>query len=79
MGCQYLSSESDAVYDLYAVCNHHGDSVENGHYTTDCIVSSLGEWYKFDDHYVSQTTELDLCGKDANILFYIKQGTNSNS
>ena len=45
--------------------------MENGHYTTDCIVSSLGEWYKFDDQYVSQTTELELCGKDAYILFYI--------
>jgi ubiquitin C-terminal hydrolase len=79
MGCQHLSSESDAVYDLYAVCNHLGNSLENGHYTADCFVSHVGEWYKFDDQYVSLTTELDLCGKDAYILFYIKQGTNSNN
>ena len=78
MGCQHLSSESDAVYDLYAVCNHHGNSVENGHYTADCIVSPVGEWYKFDDRNVSQITELELSEKDAYILFYMKQATNSN-
>ena len=52
--------------------------MENGHYTADCIVSPVGEWYKFDDGNVSQITELELSEKDAYILFYMKQATNSN-
>jgi ubiquitin carboxyl-terminal hydrolase 31 len=27
------SARDDNVYDLYAVCNHHGQDVQGGHYT----------------------------------------------
>lgn len=54
------------LYDLVAVINHHGDSVEGGHYTTfvvDGSSSRLGrsnqpkQWFLVDDAHVSPASE----------------------
>ena len=44
-------SDSDAVYDLVAVCNHFG-SVENGHYTADVLSAEDQRWYNCNDSKV---------------------------
>jgi len=62
------------IYDLYAVCNHHGNFSGSGHYTaTICTASKI--WYTFNDENVKET---DMKGENitSNIpycLFYRKR------
>ncbi len=62
------------IYELYAVCNHHGNFSKSGHYTaTICAANNI--WYMFNDENVKQvemkgdaiTSNLPYC------LFYRKQ------
>ena len=62
------------IYDLYAVCNHHGNFSKSGHYTA-TIRSADDIWYNFNDETVKQT---DIKGETitSNIpycLFYRKR------
>ncbi|XP_060028824.1 ubiquitin carboxyl-terminal hydrolase 31 [Erinaceus europaeus] len=59
----------DYVYDLYAVCNHHG-TMQGGHYTAFCKNSVDGLWYCFDDSDVQPLSEDEVCTQTAYILFY---------
>ncbi|NWX18713.1 UBP31 hydrolase, partial [Aegotheles bennettii] len=66
----------DYIYDLYAVCNHHG-TMQGGHYTgkypamlSYCKNSVDGQWYCFDDSEVQQLSENEVCKQTAYILFY---------
>uniref|UniRef100_A0A8B9FFU8 ubiquitinyl hydrolase 1 n=1 Tax=Amazona collaria TaxID=241587 RepID=A0A8B9FFU8_9PSIT len=59
----------DYIYDLYAVCNHHG-TMQGGHYTAYCKNSVDGQWYCFDDSDVQQLPENEVCKQTAYILFY---------
>ncbi|XP_048846741.1 ubiquitin carboxyl-terminal hydrolase 31 isoform X1 [Brienomyrus brachyistius] len=59
----------DYLYDLYAVCNHHG-SMHGGHYTAYCKNSVDGQWYCFDDSDVQPIPEEQVCKQTAYILFY---------
>lgn len=43
------SNSSDNLYDLYAVCYHHGTDLETGHYTAACKNPYDGQWYLYDD------------------------------
>ncbi|OQR68855.1 ubiquitin carboxyl-terminal hydrolase 15-like, partial [Tropilaelaps mercedesae] len=61
---------NNLVYDLYAVCNHHG-TMQTGHYTAFCKNPVNGLWYHYDDATVSTVTdETHLITCDAYILFY---------
>ncbi|XP_066530325.1 ubiquitin carboxyl-terminal hydrolase 31 isoform X2 [Hoplias malabaricus] len=59
----------DYFYDLYAVCNHHGN-MHGGHYTAYCKNSIDGHWYCFDDSDVQHIPDEDVCQQTAYILFY---------
>ncbi|XP_015285216.1 PREDICTED: ubiquitin carboxyl-terminal hydrolase 31, partial [Gekko japonicus] len=59
----------DFIYDLYAVCNHHG-TMQGGHYTAYCKNSIDGLWYCFDDSEVRQLAENEVCRNTGYILFY---------
>ncbi|XP_019368137.1 PREDICTED: ubiquitin carboxyl-terminal hydrolase 31, partial [Gavialis gangeticus] len=59
----------DYIYDLYAVCNHHG-TMQGGHYTAYCKNSVDGQWYCFDDSEVQPLSENEICKQTAYILFY---------
>ncbi|KAM3917181.1 ubiquitin carboxyl-terminal hydrolase 31 [Leptodactylus fuscus] len=59
----------DFIYDLYAVCNHHG-TMQGGHYTAYCKNSVDGMWYCFDDSEVQALAEDEVCKPAAYILFY---------
>ncbi|XP_017284867.1 ubiquitin carboxyl-terminal hydrolase 31 [Kryptolebias marmoratus] len=59
----------DFLYDLYAVCNHHGN-MHGGHYTAYCKNSIDGQWYCFDDSEVSPVADDNVCQQTAYILFY---------
>ncbi|MBN3295421.1 UBP43 hydrolase, partial [Amia calva] len=59
----------DFLYDLYAVCNHHG-GMHGGHYTAYCRNSVDGQWYSYDDSSVDLVPEEEICTRGAYILFY---------
>ncbi|XP_010719590.2 ubiquitin carboxyl-terminal hydrolase 43 [Meleagris gallopavo] len=63
------SCPPDALYDLYAVCNHHG-SMQGGHYTAYCCNSLDGRWYSYDDSTVEGVREDEVSTRSAYILFY---------
>uniref|UniRef100_A0A3P9KU34 ubiquitinyl hydrolase 1 n=1 Tax=Oryzias latipes TaxID=8090 RepID=A0A3P9KU34_ORYLA len=64
----------DYLYDLYAVCNHHG-TMQGGHYTAFCKNSIDGQWYCFDDSDVHPLSEDEVCKQTAYILFYQRRAT----
>ncbi|KAM3863590.1 ubiquitin carboxyl-terminal hydrolase 31 [Diretmus argenteus] len=64
----------DYLYDLYAVCNHHGN-MHGGHYTAYCKNSVDGQWYCFDDSEVQPMADDDVCQQTAYILFYQRRTT----
>ncbi|XP_026159546.1 ubiquitin carboxyl-terminal hydrolase 43a [Mastacembelus armatus] len=64
----------DYLYDLYAVCNHHG-GMHGGHYTAYCRNSVDGQWYSYDDSSVDLVPEEDVCTRGAYILFYQRRNT----
>uniref|UniRef100_UPI003AAD487B ubiquitin carboxyl-terminal hydrolase 31 n=1 Tax=Centroberyx gerrardi TaxID=166262 RepID=UPI003AAD487B len=64
----------DYLYDLYAVCNHHGN-MHGGHYTAYCKNSIDGQWYCFDDSEVQPMADEDVCQQTAYILFYQRRTT----
>ncbi|XP_032932935.2 ubiquitin carboxyl-terminal hydrolase 43 [Catharus ustulatus] len=57
------------LYDLYAVCNHHG-SMQGGHYTAFCCNALDGRWYSYDDSRVEGVREAEVSTRSAYILFY---------
>ncbi|XP_041265066.1 ubiquitin carboxyl-terminal hydrolase 43 [Onychostruthus taczanowskii] len=59
----------DHLYDLYAVCNHHG-SMQGGHYTAFCCNALDGRWYSYDDSRVEWVREAEVSTRSAYILFY---------
>ncbi|XP_028423523.1 ubiquitin carboxyl-terminal hydrolase 31 [Perca flavescens] len=64
----------DYLYDLYAVCNHHG-TMQGGHYTAHCKNSIDGQWYCFDDSDVQPIPEDEVCKQTGYILFYQRRAT----
>lgn len=73
------SSCSGNIYDLYAVCYHHGTDIETGHYTAACRNPYDNQWYLYDDAKVSNLSkEINdissvLVNNSAYILFYQKR------
>ncbi|KAM6245468.1 ubiquitin carboxyl-terminal hydrolase 43 [Porphyrio hochstetteri] len=67
--CLPPSCPRDYLYDLYAVCNHHG-SMQGGHYTAYCCNALDGQWYSYDDSRVEGVQEADVSTRSAYILFY---------
>lgn len=64
----------DNLYDLFAVCYHHGDDLETGHYTAACKNPYDSHWYKFDDSRVTliedEKAQSELVNNTAYMLFY---------
>lgn len=68
------------VYDLYAICYHHGDDLETGHYTAACKNPYDDRWYKFDDSRVTpvddENSYTELVNNTAYMLFYRRKKPN---
>ncbi|XP_050540078.1 ubiquitin carboxyl-terminal hydrolase 43 [Daktulosphaira vitifoliae] len=58
------------LYDLYAVCNHHGSDPHSGHYTAFCKNPYDKQWYSFDDTKVTPIPDTSLVTTSAYMLFY---------
>ena len=61
------------IYDLYAICNHHG-GLDGGHYSA-TIKTSNGKWYNFNDTQVKEIIITDdiISGNTPYCLFYRKK------
>lgn len=61
------------IYDLYAICNHHG-SIDGGHYSA-TIKNANGKWYNFNDTQVTEILINDniISGNTPYCLFYRKK------
>lgn len=79
---------SDNIYDLYAVCYHHGTNLGTGHYTAACKNPYDSQWYLYDDSKVTNLSKQSddiyslLVNNSAYILFYQRRNgyySNSNS
>jgi len=64
------------IYDLYAICNHHGQ-IDGGHYSA-TIKNSNGKWYNFNDTQVKEILITDniISGNTPYCLFYRKKKFN---
>ncbi|XP_018057947.1 PREDICTED: ubiquitin carboxyl-terminal hydrolase 31-like [Atta colombica] len=67
------------VYDLYAICNHHGQDLQGGHYTAFCRNPYDTQWYCFDDTRVEAVNDTNLITNSAYMLFYQRRGLSNNS
>ncbi|XP_014219566.1 ubiquitin carboxyl-terminal hydrolase 31-like [Copidosoma floridanum] len=75
-----IPNNDENVYDLYAICNHHGQDLQGGHYTAFCRNPYDTQWYCFDDTRVEPVTnDTNLVTNAAYILFYQKRGRASSS
>jgi ubiquitin C-terminal hydrolase len=68
---QQLVTKGNITYSLSAVIQHHGRTINSGHYTVLLKHSGTEEWYKCDDANV-QLCNLPVYSTDAYILLYSK-------
>lgn len=59
------------TYDLLSVICHHG-TAGSGHYIAYCQNVINGQWYEFDDQYVTEVHETVVQSVEAYVLFYRK-------
>ncbi|KAJ3605058.1 hypothetical protein NHX12_027108 [Muraenolepis orangiensis] len=57
------------TYDLLSVICHHG-TAGSGHYIAYCQNVINGQWYEFDDQYVTEVHETVVQNAEAYVLFY---------
>ena len=64
------------IYDLYAICNHHGQ-IDGGHYSA-TVKNANGKWYNFNDTQVKDILINDniISGNTPYCLFYRKKKFN---
>ncbi|XP_077592966.1 ubiquitin carboxyl-terminal hydrolase 20 [Stigmatopora nigra] len=63
-------------YDLLSVICHHG-TAGSGHYIAYCQNVINGQWYEFDDQYVTEVHETVVQNAEAYVLFYRKSSEES--
>uniref|UniRef100_A0A8D0A6J8 Ubiquitin carboxyl-terminal hydrolase n=1 Tax=Sander lucioperca TaxID=283035 RepID=A0A8D0A6J8_SANLU len=75
----FLAKESPSqvtTYDLLSVICHHG-TAGSGHYIAYCQNVINGQWYEFDDQYVTEVHETVVQNAEAYVLFYRKTSEES--
>uniref|UniRef100_A0A8C1S032 Ubiquitin carboxyl-terminal hydrolase n=1 Tax=Cyprinus carpio TaxID=7962 RepID=A0A8C1S032_CYPCA len=75
----FLAKESASqitTYDLLSVICHHG-TAGSGHYIAYCQNAINGQWYEFDDQYVTEVHETVVQNAEAYVLFYRKSSEES--
>ncbi|KAF7655235.1 hypothetical protein LDENG_00058900 [Lucifuga dentata] len=75
----FLAKDSPSqvtTYDLLSVICHHG-TAGSGHYIAYCQNVINGQWYEFDDQYVTEVHETVVQNAEAYVLFYRKTSEES--
>ncbi|XP_010559301.1 PREDICTED: ubiquitin carboxyl-terminal hydrolase 21-like [Tarenaya hassleriana] len=67
-------NEVSTTYHLYALVEHLGSSLTDGHYVS-YVRSAHETWHKFDDSRVTRIEEGCVLSQDAYILFYARERT----
>ena len=67
-----LGNDNTANYKLFAVANHIGNSIHNGHYTAYCRDINTNDWYCYNDSAVTPIPESQIVSNQAYLLFYKK-------
>lgn len=62
------SENNKYIYDLFAVCNHSGNS-NGGHYTATTL-NPNGNWYNYNDSVVNHVTEDDVISEKSYIFLF---------
>jgi len=72
-------SKESYVYDLYGICNHHGDETF-GHYTS-TVRTANSKWYNFNDANVKEVSigDSEIVGNTPYCLFYRKKTCSKNN
>ena len=68
------------VYDLYGICNHHGDETF-GHYTS-TVRTANSKWYNFNDANIKEVVSIgntEIVGSTPYCLFYRKKTWSKNN
>nr|CAD2135730.1 unnamed protein product [Meloidogyne enterolobii] len=62
---------NENIYDLSCVIYHHGFQFSSGHYTAATRNLIDGKWRLFDDNWVSEKSQNEICESDCTyMLFY---------
>lgn len=67
-GNDFLLEDNTENYDLVAVVDHLGDTINQGHYISK--LKSPHGWRKYNDSNITAIPDSAVCSKDAYILFY---------
>lgn len=67
-----IDPPSNTTYSLFGIVNHRG-STGGGHYVAYGNNPMDGQWYEFDDSYVTLKTASEVADVEAYILFYKRQ------
>lgn len=71
---QDLSKDDYAIYQLFAINNHYGNSPISGHYWSNIFLEKYNKWYSFDDQIVNE--ENKLSPSLTNYILFYKQKHN---
>ena len=79
MPCKQSRVFSLLLYDLFAVCHHHGAQMSGGHYTAHCRNPIDGQWRHYDDEYVRKVDSVptEVVANTAYLLFYQRRGSSN--
>lgn len=73
---KYTYKKKKTIYDLFAVCCHHGN-LDFGHYYSQAYNNVESKWVLFNDYKTSiikrEEVEETIKSSDAYLLFYIKR------
>ena len=73
-GMTSFKDSNETMYDLFAVCNHHGD-MNRGHYISYCKNPVASDWFIYDDQNVLPIQNKEqVVSQHAYILFYLRRG-----
>lgn len=71
-----LEPDRNCVYELFAICQHKGVDIFNGHYISFCKSYEKGKWSKYNDDKTIESIDIEKYlnyNKDAYMLFYKKK------
>lgn len=71
------SEKERRSYDLFGVVEHHGHTLQSGHYTAS--IKRDQHWYHVDDTTINPTTIQTVLRRQAYLLFYLRASPSSSS
>ena len=70
-----LIKKGEALYSIYAINNHYGNSPNSGHYYSQIYIEHFNKWFSFNDISIS-IDDIPKPNLDNYVLFYKKKFKN---